>query len=150
MELTKETFDDFVNRLRYHNKGEGVNDHCTANPVFIVQKRERVYGFDSDYVSDYVWINADNDHAEADERTARRLDALYDDGRCTKEWKRVYYVDRWDYVCAHFTKEAATAFITRKGHDYEGLRVWVDSQYWCWEFNAIINGLLDGKITFNG
>ena len=150
MELTKETFDDFVSRLKHHNQGGGVNDHCTANPIFIVQKRERVYGFDSDYGNAYVWINAENDHEEADERTTKRLNAIDDDGRNTGNWNKIYYIDQWDYVCAHFTKEAAVAFIKRKRHDYSTLRVWVDSQYWCWEFNAIISGLLDGKITFNG
>lgn len=150
MGLEKETFDDFISRLKYHNQGEGVKDHCTANPIFIVQKRVRVYGFDSEYVSDYVWCNEEQDHKEANVVTARRLDALDDDGRATGDWEKIYYVDRWEYVCAHLTKEAAEAFIARKGHDYEGLRVWVDSQYWCWEFNAIIKALLDGKVIFCG
>jgi hypothetical protein len=150
MELTKEYFDDFISRLRYHHEGEGVRDHCTADPIFIVQKLERVWGFDSQYVDDYVWINAENDHAEADERTAKRLDALDDDGRETGAWEKVYYVDRWDYVCAHFTKEGAEAFIVRKKHDYNKLRVYVDCQVYCWEFNAVIEGLLSGKIVFSG
>lgn len=148
MELTQETFDDFVARLRYHNKGEGVNSHWTCNPLFIVQKSERVTGLDSAYCDDYVWINAENDHAEADTRTAKRLDALDDAGRDTGAWEKVYYVDRWEYVSAHFTREAAEAFIERKGHDYTELRVYVDSQYHCWEFNAIIEGILSGKIVF--
>lgn len=150
MELTKETFDDFISRLKYHHRGEGVNDHCTRDPLFIVEKRERVTGFDSDYCDDYIWINFDNDHAEADTRTTKRLDALDDAGRETGAWKKVYYVDRWEYVSAHLTKEAAEAFIARKKHDYDQLRVYVDCQFYCWEFNAIVNGLLDGKITFNG
>jgi hypothetical protein len=97
-----------------------------------------------------VWINRDNDHAEADTRTSKRLDALDDDGRDTNPWEKVYYADRWEFVSAHFTKEAAEAFINRKKHDYDKLRVYVDCQLYCWEFNAIINGLLDGKIVFNG
>jgi len=150
MELTQETFDDFITRLKHHNQGQGVKDHCTANPIFIVQKRQRVYGFDPAYGTDSVWINAENDHEVADERTAKRLNAIDDDGRSTGNWEKVYYVDRWDYVCAHFTREAAAAFIKRKSHDYDKLRIWVDAQIYCWEFNAIISGLLDGKITFNG
>jgi hypothetical protein len=150
MELTKEIFDDFISRLRYHNQGEGVKYHCTANPIFLVQKRERVYGFDSQYIDDYIWINVDNDHAEADTRTAKRLDALDDDGRDTSPWEKVYYVDRWEYVSTHLTKEAAEAFIVHKKHDYAQLRVYVDCQVYCWEFNTIVEGLLDGKITFSG
>ena len=150
MELTKEIFDDFIARLRYHNQGGGVDEHCTANPIFLVQKRERVYGFDSDYVDDYVWINADNDHVEADERTAKRLDALDHGGHDIKSWGKVCYVDRWEYVSAHLTKEAAKAFIARKKNDYQELRVYVDCQYYCWEFNTIVEGLLSGKIGFKG
>jgi hypothetical protein len=150
MELTKETFEDFVNRLRYHNKGEGVNDHCTRDPIFIVQSRKRVYGFDQQYEGDYVWCDTANEHDEADALMAKRLDVLDDGGRETGKWEKVYYVDRWDYVCSHFTKEAASTFIDRKKHDHHELRIYVDCQLYCWEYNAIINGLLDGKITFNG
>jgi hypothetical protein len=148
VELTKYTFENFISRLRYHHQGDGVKYHYTRDPLFIVQKRERIYGFDSDYVSDYVWINAEQDHAEADERTARRLDALDDDFRDTGQWEKIYYADRWEYVCSHLTKEGADAFIRRKGHDYKDLRVYVECQIHCEEYNAIINGLLDGKIAF--
>lgn len=117
-------------------------------PIFIVQKRERIAGFDPQYTGDYVWINRENDHAEADARTTRRLEALDYSNRDTGAWEKVYFIDRWDYVCAHFTQEAAEAFIARKKHDYEELRVFVDCQLYCHEFNAIINGLLDGKIVF--
>jgi len=149
-ELTKETFDDFITRLKFHHRGEGVREHFTCDPLFIVQSRERVVGLDSAYCDDYIWINAENDHAEADTRTANRLDALDDDGRKTGAWEKVYYIDRWEYVSAHLTKEAAEAFIARKKHDHDELRVYVDCQLCCWEFNAIIEGLLDGKITFRG
>jgi hypothetical protein len=150
MELTQETFDDFIARLKHHNHGAGVNDHFTANPIFIVQKKERICGLDSDYASDYVWINASNDHEEADERTAKRLDAIDDAGRTTGNWDKVYYIVQWSYVCAHLTREAALAFIKRKQHDYKELRVYVDSQYHCWEYNTIIKGLLDGNIILKG
>lgn len=148
MELTTDTFNDFVSRLRYHNKGEGVNEHCTRDPIFIVQSRKRIYGFDPQYEGDYVWVDSNNEHAEADPRTAKRLDALEDAGRSFKGWKKVYYADRWDYVCAHFTKEAAQGFIARKKHDHDELRIFVDCQLYCWEYNAIVEGLLAGKIVF--
>lgn len=148
MQLNKETFEDFISRLRYHHNGEGVNDHCTRDPLFIVEKRVRVTGMDSAYVDDYIWINFDRDHEEADARTSKRLDALDDAGRSTGSWEKIYYCDHWEYVSTHFTKEAAEAFIARKKHDYDKLRVYVDAQLYCWEFNAIVNGLLEGNIVF--
>lgn len=50
-----------------------------------------------------------------------------------------------DGVKRHYT---ADAFIKRKKHDYDELRVYVDSQYWCWEFNAIKNAILSGKLKY--
>lgn len=148
--MDKAQFDDFIQRLRYHHRGEGVNDHCTRDPLFIVERRDRIYGFDPQYGDTYVWLDSNNEHTEADERTAKRLDALDDGGRTFRGWEKVYYEDRWKYVSAHLTKEAAQAYIVRKKHDYAELRVYVDCQLYCNEFNAIIAGLLDGKITFTG
>ena len=150
MELTKEYFDDFVRRLHHGRRGDGVNDHCTRDAIFIVQKRNRILGMDGSYnCDDYVWVNHDLDCKEADERTARRLDAL-DDGfdRNLRGWEKVYYMDIWEYVCAHFTKESAEAFVKRKGHDYDELRVYVECQFYCPEYNAIVDGILDGQIVF--
>ncbi len=167
MELTKETFDDFISRLKFHNQGEGVKDHCTSNPVFIVQKKEFVPGIGPDYGADYFWTDDDGEAEWSDSDVQREINEGTEAGVCFEPYdiedddeikdeagevlyRKIYYIVRWDYVSAHLTKEAAEAFIKRKQHDYRQLRVWVDSQYHCWEFNAIIKALLDGKITFCG
>jgi hypothetical protein len=148
MGVSKEYFEDFVRRLHYHRRGDGVADHCTRDAIFIVQQLKHMCGFDPQYSDKYVWIDRDNDNAEADARTARRLDALDDDGRSFGGWEKVYFEEYWEYVCAHFTRESAEAFIKRKGHDYDELRIWVDCQVYCPEYNAIVDGILDGKIVF--
>lgn len=48
-ELNQETFADFVERLRYHCRGKGVSDHCTAEAIFIVQAKRIVSGIDRQY-----------------------------------------------------------------------------------------------------
>ena len=49
---------------------------------------------------------------------------------------------------SHFTREAAEAFIKRKSHDYrDGLRIYVDANIYCWEFNAIKEALMDGRLV---
>ena len=167
MELTKETFDDFVSRLKFHNKGDGVNDHCTANPIFIVQKKELVTGIDPDFCcDDYFWTDDDGEAEWTDSDLQFEINEAKKAGVCFTPYdieedheikdedgevlyRRIYYVVRWDYVSAHLTREAAEAFIKRKGHDYRQLRVWVDSQHHCWEFNAIIKGLLNGQIVYD-
>ncbi|EEC5689068.1 hypothetical protein G5E17_003411 [Salmonella enterica] len=47
--LTPETFADFVERLKYHHRGEGVNRHATADPIFMVQKQTTIYGLAEEY-----------------------------------------------------------------------------------------------------
>jgi hypothetical protein len=56
--------------------------------------------------------------------------------------------EEWEYVNCHFTYAAAEAFIKRKKHDYRELRIYVDSQYWCWEFEAIKAAILNGTLTY--
>ncbi|WP_336346559.1 hypothetical protein [Pseudomonas monsensis] len=50
-------------------------------------------------------------------------------------WKK-----RWEIVDSHFTRDAAEAFIRRKQHDYSEMRVYVESQNYAWEFEAIKDG----------
>lgn len=58
-----------------------------------------------------------------------------------------YYVDEWQTVNQHFTRDAAEDFIKRKGHDYGELITYVDSSYWCPEYNAIRQALMDGRLV---
>jgi hypothetical protein len=173
-ELTYDTFADFVRRLRHHVRGEGVSWHGTADPLFTVQARRIIYGIDRDYtdkvavcVDDSSWFSPQEYWDDADEDMRARLDACAldtDDGTFLEmderdQWDALAELDdhtvtgwdeTWEYVNSHFTKEAAEAFIARKKHDYRhGLRVYVDAQVYCWEFNAIIKGLLDGQIVFD-
>ena len=171
-ELNAETFADFVQRLRHHVRGEGVDWHCTADALFTVQARSIIFGIDRDYtdktavaIEDSMYFSP-QEYWDAHEDMHVKLDAIahevdempflalenYEqwdilsdlDDHTVSGWD-----DRWDIVNVHFTKEAAEAFIKRKKHDYrDGLRVYVDAQVYCWEFNAIINGLLDGRIAY--
>ncbi len=168
MSMTKEVFDDFIARLKFHNTGEGVNDHCTANPIFIVEKLTRHIGIDLEFDPSTLWSDCPEHESEYEtldelkEAIAEyveengpidEFDPDYDDEvKAGGEtiFKKVGYFDTWDYVCAHFTKEAAEAFIARKKHDYTKFRVFVDCQFHCWEYNRIVEGLLEGKIVFQG
>jgi hypothetical protein len=174
-ELNADTFQDFVQRLRHHVRGAGVEDHCTADAIFIVQARKIIFGIDRDYtnklavcIEDSMYFSPQEYWDSCDEGDQRNLDALGNDTAdgpfltlgTDVQWDIIGdlrdhtvsgWDEKWEYVNAHFTKEAAEAFIQRKKHDYrEGLRVYVDAQVYCWEFNAIINGLLDGRIVFAG
>jgi len=170
--LTKETFDNFIERLKFQNRGDGTKDHCTAHPLFLIQKRVLTYGFTEEYsdrrviVCDEVeWFSPEDYWNDADDNKKELINAIVkeaDDCEFTDlseddQWtllselddhSLIFYKEDWEYVNAHFTPEAANAFIERKKHDYpKGLRVYVDSQYWAWEFKTIVEALINGKLV---
>lgn len=78
--LTPETFADFIERLKYHHRGEGVSRHITADPIFMVQKESTIYGMDTDYCDGrfvmamkYSWFH----HHECTTEQADELEARY-------------------------------------------------------------------------
>lgn len=172
-DLTAETFSDFVTRLRHHCRGEGVRDHCTAAAIFTVEARRFVYGISEDYTDkiaiicdDRVWHSLEEyiDDCDADEINSLNclaveqfdnpFTSLSDSDRLEIITQRDDHTvtgwdERWEHVGTHFTKEAAEAFIKRKGHDYpNGLRVYVEAQPYAWEFEAIKEAIMDGRLVF--
>ncbi|HDO1329352.1 TPA: hypothetical protein P2Q98_001937 [Aeromonas veronii] len=169
--LSTESWADFVARLHHDCVGEGVRSHCTADAIFKVESRERIYGIDKDYTDklavifdDSVWFSPQEYWDDLDEEGQAALN------RVAQRWSECDFLERdeddqweqlgdlddhrvtgwdesWEYVCSHFTKDAAEAFIKRKRHDYrEGMRVYVDAQTYCWEYNTIKEGILQGRI----
>lgn len=172
-ELTKETFDDFVSRLKHDCVGDGVKEHCTADALFTVQTKRIVSGIDLDYCDNRMvycddcswfspqeyWDDLDDDSREdLNIQAENSFGSLFCDLDEDNQWDILSdledytvtgYEERWEYVNSHFTKDAAEAFIARKKHDHKELRIYVESQYWAWEFNAIKNAILSGKLVFN-
>lgn len=174
--LSKETFDDFVARLKHDCVGDGVKRHYTADAIFVVQQKIRVYGVSEDYSgircvyrNEEMWESLDEFWTDIDDEDRLSLDiiakndvndcetgflglddynkwALLEDDQ--QEFIVTSYVEKWQYVNVHLTRDAADAFIKRKKHDYKELRVYVDSQYRCWEFNEIKNAILTGKLVY--
>jgi hypothetical protein len=172
-ELTEESFADFVARLKNDCVGAGVNDHCTADAIFTVEAKRYIYGLDKDYSDDLVilwddasWENPDSfydDHIDydiakqLDDAAMGLMDLKFKDLDLRDKFELIEEIDevtvtgmseQWVHVNSHFTKDAAEAFIKRKQHDYRnGLRVYVDAQTHCWEFNAIKKALIEGKLV---
>ncbi|MCY1276892.1 hypothetical protein D9M68_276680 [compost metagenome] len=169
--LDQQTFDDFVQRLRHDCVGAGVREHCTANALFIVQARRIVGGIDTDYTDQRVvlcedreWFSPqeywddldDEERAELNRKMQVWSECQFMKADEDDQWHVLGELENhtvtgwsesWEYVSAHFTKDAAEAFIRRKKHDYRhGMRVYVESQYYAWEFNVIKNAILDGRL----
>ena len=174
--MNKQQFDELVKRLIYWNKAKkGVKSHITANPVFTVQEKVRVYGMDADYSDKIIlvdddaneWENPDEFYAGLDEEgqakilaqvgvvsslyfdslnEENQLEILHDCGY--DDLRIVYYKEEWKHVNTHLTREGAQAFIARKKHDHGELRIYVESLYWCVEFKELIEAIVDGNVVY--
>jgi hypothetical protein len=171
--LTAETLAEFKTRLHHDCAGAGYADHCTTQPVFVVKKREYVYGIDLDYadkraiychdeyyhsISEFMESSSESfklafdasaqknhelNFADLDEDAQFAMLAMND------HIQVVGYTEKWDYLNVHFTQSAADEFIQRSAHNYpDGLKVCQESQQYCPEFNAIRNAILSGKLVF--
>jgi hypothetical protein len=178
-ELTPDTWDDFLTRLRYDCVGDGVKSHYTANAIFVVQTEKILTGFDPLYGGERLvcddegikcftpedyYDSLDTEEAIELYYNPQRYDEYADQSEFIDwdeddQWNAiadidglevVYYVRRWEHVNTHFTQDAADAFIKRKKHDYGKMRVYVDSQSHCWEYNTIKKAILDGQLIYQG
>lgn len=171
-DLTATTWADFVLRLRHDCNGAGVKWHHTAAALFTVQTKRIDYGFEPDYAEDLVvcredcsWFSPEEYWEDCDEEDQAELNARAQaDDECDflelsidDQWELLGELDdhtvtgwnkRWEIVNSHFTKDAAEAFIRRKQHDYGEMRVYVESQYYAWEFEAIKDAILSGTLTY--
>lgn len=171
--MNRQSWADFVARLNHDCKGEGVSRHYTADAIFVVQAKRYTYGIDLDYNAelaicheDSVYLSAkefyenclDDDERKAFDAEAQKeheLDFLqlddYDQRQMMQAVDGVTVTgraERWEYVSAHFTRDAADAFIQRKGHDYrDGLRVYVEAQTYSWEYNTIKKAIMEGRLV---
>ena len=169
--MTPESFADFIERLKYHHRGEGVSRHATADPIFMVQKHATIYGLADDYCEakivhcdDCQWDSPQEYWDDADDDEQNELNNLaqdmwerdFLDCEVDEQWMLLGDLDNhtvsgtrkeWQHVNAHLTREAAEAFIRRKQHDYPPLRVYVESMCYGWEYQEIIKALCDGRLV---
>ena len=174
--MKKEEFETLIERLKYWNLSEeGRDKHCTANPIFTVQEKVRIHGFDSEYSDHFEFGKGDcyydsvSDFLESvDEEQELKIINEWGKEYFGKkpvnlkeipeyklmdflvdcyDYSRVYYKEDWKHINTHLTREAAEAFIKRNQHDHGELRIYVESLYWCWEFKDLIEGLANGDIV---
>lgn len=112
---------------------------CTANPQFVVQKHERIWGVDSGHTDDFAWIAYEYNYEQADEKTAKKLDALYDDSYDDEieiddddgykvKWTRVGYRDQWVFVTACMTRAGCEEYLRLNGHNIGTTRIFVEGE----------------------
>jgi hypothetical protein len=102
----------------------------TADPIFVVQQRVRMYGMDPDVDDVFVWLDSCNDNIEIEEEEAAKLEETYQKTlKIPGEYCRTGYKDIWEFVQPFFTRKAAEAYIEVMRHRLTDPRVYVESGY---------------------
>lgn len=139
---------DYMEKLYFMAHAMRTQDNAsTAEPIFIVQQRHRLYGIDPDLVDDgeVVWLDCCNDYCEVEGDEAKALEEAYSETfEVPGEYQRTGYQDDWEFVQPFFTRVGAEAYIVANGHNLTDPRIYVDSAYRNREWQAVRAMLLDG------
>lgn len=123
------------------------DNRCTADPIFVVQGRRRVYGFDTQYSEDIAWY--DDDGCAASDEEAKGLEEAYDStGDEPEGWIRTAYKDFWENIQPFFTEAGAKRYLEVNGHNlrrFEEVRIYVDSAWRNEEWQFVREMLMKGE-----
>jgi len=107
---------------------------ATAHPIFVVEQKKRIYGFDPSYVDagdeHIVWIECDDFSEVRDYEERKDLEDEYQEtGRERDGYSRTVFQDHWEWVQPFFTREAAELYIAQNKHNLKSPRVYCHSAY---------------------
>jgi hypothetical protein len=106
------------------------DNRCTADPIFVVYEKRRLYGIDMDYSENIVWIDSYNGGREADEKKTKALERYYERYRQYPDgWTKTAYEDENRFVTVCFTEASAQAYIDKNKHNLERPFIYADSLY---------------------
>lgn len=112
------------------------NWHITAEPQYLVRRKQRVYGVSSEYTDTATWIHIEEGE-EATQSTINLLEARYqkDGTEETKNYRRVGYVELDEHIQTFLTEAAAQEFMQRNKHRYGAMHLYVEygSRNWEWQ-----------------
>ena len=127
---------------------------CTAEPLFVVYDKQRIYGLDSDHAEHYCWLYPDRGDGQsevADSKMVTRLNHLESLGKDPKiggvEYTRIGYVDVDRFITCCLTRKAATEFISSNSHRLRKPFVYVESLDRNSEMIALRNLVRLGLVT---
>ena len=121
------------------------DNQCTADAIFVVERKCIVTGFDTDYCeSDQIaWCIEDSMHFKGEDYFKELEDEFIKTGVVREDHTRTGFIVYWDFVQLFFTQSAADELISKHGHKYDGeLRVSVESAYRNKEFQTVRNWLM--------
>lgn len=119
------------------------DNRITADPLFCVYEKRRIYGMDPDFTYDgYEWVNREG----TDREGYKTLEDAIKDGCDEVKMEKVYYVEVSEFVNAHFTERGADQFIKINRHNLTNPYVYVTSLWRCEEMKAVRQLLMESGL----
>jgi hypothetical protein len=115
------------------------DNRITAEPMFCVQGRRRIYGMDTKWGDSTVWIDTEDGCHEVEAPA---------DGEETDFIIETGYVDVWETLMVAFTEEGCKEYLKLNGHNYrhyQEVRIYAESFRRCPEMIAIRKFLSEMK-----
>ena len=124
----------------------------TADPLFVVYDKQRIYGLDSDHAEHYCWLYPDRGDGRSEvtdsELVARlnHLDSLGQEPEIAGvQYALMGYLDVDRFITCCLTRKAAKLFIARNSHRLRKPFVYVESLDRNDEMIALRNHLMSGE-----
>ena len=90
------------------------DNRITDQPMFVVFQKREIIGSDEHSPSRICWVF---DGEEVSELRAKRLEALYQDGRDTRGYDRYAMQEVDEFVTACFTEQGCKDYLRQNGHN---------------------------------
>ena len=114
------------------------DNRCTADPIFQVRGKRRIYGMDPSFSDDSVWIDTEDGVCE--------VPAPADPENPGDFVIQTGYFDVWEVLMVAFTEEGIKRHLELNGHNYRHYRevqIYADSLRRCPEMIAIREALMN-------
>lgn len=119
------------------------DNRITDQPMFVVFQKREIIGSDEHSPSRICWVW---DGEEVSELRAKRLEALYQDGRDTRGYDRYAMQEVDDFVTACFTENGCKDFLRQNGHNLRQPYIYACGSFRNNEYQVVRNWLAGIKV----
>lgn len=120
------------------------DNRITDQPMFVVFQKREIIGSDEHSPSRICWVW---DGEEVSELRAKRLEALYQDGRDTRGYDRYAMQEVDEFVTACFTEHGCKDFLRQNGHNLRQPYIYACGSFRNNEYQLVRNWLAGIKVA---
>lgn len=119
------------------------DNRITDQPMFVVFQKREIIGSDEHSPSRICWVW---DGEEVSELRAKRLEAVYQDGRDTRGYDRYAMQEVDEFVTACFTEHGCKDFLRQNGHNLRQPYIYACGSFRNNEYQLVRNWLAGIKV----